>query len=84
MPNHKLSKNVCLEKIRSVVRQITVSNTNLTVLIHMLTVMITYICFDSQLTITFTNPTFKRLNPNGRGSQDPEYKKYDLLGHDIA
>jgi hypothetical protein len=34
MPNHKLFKNVCLEKIRSVLQWIVMSQTNLIVLIY--------------------------------------------------
>jgi len=35
MWDHKLSKNVCLENIRSIVQQIMMSQTNLAVLMYM-------------------------------------------------
>jgi hypothetical protein len=36
MPNHKPSKNVCLEKIRSVVQQIMMWQANIVVLIYVM------------------------------------------------
>ena len=36
MPNHKLYKNVCFEEIHSVVQQIMISQTDLTVRIYIM------------------------------------------------